>query len=105
MSTLRDVPGVRTVEGNRLTGSVRIEYDPFRVAEDALVRRCARSMRVWIPAPGAGAAAEGAVEAADRIGTAAGRSVRQTLGGTVAGVRELLVRADPRAAGAHAGDH
>jgi len=44
-------------------------------------------------------AAEGAVEAADRIGTAAGRSVRQTLGGTVAGVRELLVpRNGPRPA-------
>jgi len=38
VSTLRDVPGVRTVEGSRLTGSVRIEYDPFRVAEDALVQ-------------------------------------------------------------------
>lgn len=37
VSTLRDVPGVRRVEGSRLTGSVRIEYDPFRLAEQALV--------------------------------------------------------------------
>ena len=37
MSTLRSVPGVRTVDGSGLTGSVRIEYDPFRLAESALV--------------------------------------------------------------------
>jgi P-type Cu2+ transporter len=37
VSTLRDVPGVRKVEGSRLTGSVRIDYDPFRLAEDVLV--------------------------------------------------------------------
>jgi heavy metal translocating P-type ATPase len=37
VSTLRSVPGVRTVDGSGLTGSVRIEYDPFRVAESALV--------------------------------------------------------------------
>ena len=37
VSTLRSVPGVRTVDGSGLTGSVRIEYDPFRLAESALV--------------------------------------------------------------------
>src|SRR5687767_12932122 len=37
VSALRDVPGVRRVEGSRVTGSVRIEYDPFRLAESALV--------------------------------------------------------------------
>jgi manganese/zinc-transporting P-type ATPase C len=37
VTTLRSVPGVRAVNGNRLTGSVRIDYDPFRVAEGALV--------------------------------------------------------------------
>ena len=37
VSTLRAVPGVRTVNGSGLTGSVRIEYDPFRLAESALV--------------------------------------------------------------------
>jgi heavy metal translocating P-type ATPase len=38
VSTLRDLPGVRRVNGSGLTGSVRIEYDPFRLAEDALVQ-------------------------------------------------------------------
>jgi Cu2+-exporting ATPase len=37
VTTLRSVPGVRTVNGNGLTGSVRIDYDPFRLAEGALV--------------------------------------------------------------------
>ena len=37
VSTLREIPGVRTVEGSRLTGSVRIDYDPFRLAETVLV--------------------------------------------------------------------
>jgi len=37
VSTLRSVPGVRTVDGSGVTGSVRIEYDPFRLAESALV--------------------------------------------------------------------
>jgi cation-transporting P-type ATPase C len=37
VTTLRSVPGVRTVNGSGLTGSVRIEYDPFRLAESALV--------------------------------------------------------------------
>ncbi len=34
---LRTLPGVRAVSGSTLTGSVRIEYDPFRLAEHALV--------------------------------------------------------------------
>jgi Cu2+-exporting ATPase len=34
---LRALPGVRTVTGNPLTGSVRIEYDPFRLAEHGIV--------------------------------------------------------------------
>src|SRR5262245_32544099 len=37
VSTLRSVPGVRTVNGSGLTGSVWIEYDPFRLAESTLV--------------------------------------------------------------------
>jgi heavy metal translocating P-type ATPase len=37
VNTLRSVPGVRTVNGSGVTGSVRIEYDPFRLAESALV--------------------------------------------------------------------
>jgi Cu2+-exporting ATPase len=37
LGALRDVPGVRRVEGSNLTGSVRIEYDPFRLAENSVV--------------------------------------------------------------------
>src|SRR5215470_4044200 len=37
VNTLRSVPGVRTVNGSGVTGSIRIEYDPFRLAESALV--------------------------------------------------------------------
>jgi Cu2+-exporting ATPase len=36
-SRLRTLPGVRGVSGSTVTGSVRIEYDPFQVAESALV--------------------------------------------------------------------
>jgi len=34
---LRAVPGVRTVVGSPVTGSLRIEYDPFRIAERRLI--------------------------------------------------------------------
>ena len=37
LSALRDLPGVRQVDGSDLTGSVRIDYDPFRLAETAVV--------------------------------------------------------------------
>jgi Cu2+-exporting ATPase len=37
LTTLRAVPGVRAVVGSGLTGSVRIDYDPFRLAETSLV--------------------------------------------------------------------
>jgi Cu2+-exporting ATPase len=36
-ASLRGIPGVRRVDGNPVTGSVLIDYDPFRLAEDALV--------------------------------------------------------------------
>jgi cation transport ATPase len=36
-SRLRDLPGVRRVSGSMVTGSVRIEYDPFQLAEHGLV--------------------------------------------------------------------
>jgi heavy metal translocating P-type ATPase len=36
-SRLRAVPGVRAVRESALTGSVRIDYDPFRVAEQGVV--------------------------------------------------------------------
>jgi Cu2+-exporting ATPase len=34
---LRTLPGVRAVQGNTVTGSVRIDYDPFTLAQDAIV--------------------------------------------------------------------
>jgi heavy metal translocating P-type ATPase len=34
---LRALPGIQRVQGSPVTGSVRIDYDPFRVAEAALV--------------------------------------------------------------------
>src|SRR5205085_2661332 len=36
-SRLRALTGVRAVAGNTLTGSLRIDYDPFRLAEQSLV--------------------------------------------------------------------
>jgi hypothetical protein len=36
-SHLRAVPGVRAVRESALTGSVRIDYDPFQVAEQGVV--------------------------------------------------------------------
>ena len=41
-------------------------------------------------------AARGALNAADRVGSAAGRAVRTTLDGTVAGVRSLVATPPPR---------
>jgi heavy metal translocating P-type ATPase len=37
VAALRGVPGVRRVQGSPVTGSVRIDYDPFRLAEGVLV--------------------------------------------------------------------
>src|SRR5262249_4439883 len=36
-SSLRAIPGVRTVASSTVTGSVRIEYDPFALAERSLM--------------------------------------------------------------------
>ena len=44
-------------------------------------------------------AAVGAIEAADRIGSTPGRAVRETLAGTIAGVRSLTPDAKPAAPG------
>ena len=41
-SGLRAVPGVRAVSGSPLTGSVRIEYDPFQLAERGIVAALTR---------------------------------------------------------------
>ena len=41
-SAIRAVPGVRAVTGSPVTGSVRIDYDPFRLAEGALLEALER---------------------------------------------------------------
>jgi Cu2+-exporting ATPase len=41
-SAIRSVPGVRAVTGSPVTGSVRIEYDPLRLAEGSLLDSLAR---------------------------------------------------------------
>jgi Cu2+-exporting ATPase len=41
-STIRSLPGVRAVTGSAITGSVRIEYDPLRLAEGTLLESLAR---------------------------------------------------------------
>src|SRR5258705_4515797 len=51
-SDLRALPGVRTVSGSPLTGSVRIEYDPFRLAEHRIVGALDQiHARLGVPAP------------------------------------------------------
>ena len=51
-SDLRAVPGVRAVSGSPLTGSVRIEYDPFRLAEHGIVQALEQiHARLGAPAP------------------------------------------------------
>jgi Cu2+-exporting ATPase len=51
-SDLRAVPGIRTVSGSTLTGSVRIEYDPFRLAEHGIVQALEQiHARLGAPAP------------------------------------------------------
>jgi len=41
-SELKTVPGVRAVQGRPLTGSLRIDYDPYRLAAEAIVDRLDR---------------------------------------------------------------
>jgi heavy metal translocating P-type ATPase len=51
-SDLRALPGVRAVTGSTLTGSLRIEYDPFRLAEQRLVQTLERiDERLGAPPP------------------------------------------------------
>jgi manganese/zinc-transporting P-type ATPase C len=49
-SDLRTLPGVRAVQGRSLTGSLRIDYDPYRLAADAIVDRLDR-MTAELAAP------------------------------------------------------
>jgi Cu2+-exporting ATPase len=58
-SAIGALPGVRAVSGSAVTGSVRIEYDPFRLAEDALLDALRRMERHLRPGPAGVAAGEG----------------------------------------------
>jgi Cu2+-exporting ATPase len=58
-SAIRALPGVRAVSGSAVTGSVRIEYDPLRLAQDALLDALGRMERHLPPGPAHGPAAEG----------------------------------------------
>ena len=49
-SDLKSLPGVRAVESRPLTGSLRIDYDPYRLAADAIVDRLDR-MTAELTAP------------------------------------------------------
>ena len=49
-SDLKSLPGVRAVESRPLTGSLRIDYDPYRLAADAIVDRLDR-MTAELAAP------------------------------------------------------
>src|SRR5262249_33013357 len=51
-SDLKSLPGVRAVEGRPLTGSLRIDYDPYSLAADAIVDRLDR-MTAKMAAPSA----------------------------------------------------
>jgi P-type Cu2+ transporter len=41
-SELLSLPGVRTVQGRSLTGSLKIDYDPYRLAADSILERLDR---------------------------------------------------------------
>jgi len=43
-SELKTLPGVRAVQGRPLTGSLRIDYDPYSLAADAIIHRLDRMM-------------------------------------------------------------
>jgi len=49
-SELKALPGVRAVHGRALTGSLRIDYDPYRLAAEAIVDRLDR-MTAELAAP------------------------------------------------------
>jgi Cu2+-exporting ATPase len=65
-ATLRALPGVRAVSASGVTGSLRIEYDPFRLAERSLLERLEELSGVTVPRterrsprPGSTSAADG----------------------------------------------
>src|SRR5262245_17432537 len=75
---LRGVGGVRAVTCSPLTGSLRIEYDPFRLAEQSLVSRLETLLRASVrsvPArtetPSQAVAARSAATLAGAVGASA----------------------------------
>src|SRR3989442_14039544 len=50
-SELKAVPGVRAVHGRPLTGSLRIDYDPYRLAAEAIVDRLDRMTAELVAPP------------------------------------------------------
>ena len=75
---LRALPGVRTVAASGVTGSVRIDYDPFTLAEEAILadlneldeRLAAPVVEAPPPAPGQARLASVPGAAANLVGTA-----------------------------------
>jgi P-type Cu2+ transporter len=53
---LRAVPGVRDVTGNAVTGSVRIDYDPFQLVEDGILATLRELTGILDPAQAAASA-------------------------------------------------
>ena len=56
-SELKTLPGVRAVQGRPLTGSLRIDYDPYRLAAEAIVDRLDQ-MTASLAAPSTSRAAQ-----------------------------------------------
>src|SRR4029453_17559754 len=50
-SELKTLPGVRTVQGRALTGSLRIDYDPYALAAEAIVDKLDRMTEALVGAP------------------------------------------------------
>jgi P-type Cu2+ transporter len=50
-SELKTLPGVRTVQGRSLTGSLRIDYDPYALAAEAIVDKLDRMTEALVGAP------------------------------------------------------
>src|SRR5262245_467128 len=50
-SELKTLPGVRGVQGRSLTGSLRIDYDPYTLAAEAIVDKLDRMTEALVGAP------------------------------------------------------
>jgi heavy metal translocating P-type ATPase len=69
---LRGLGGVRGVTSSPLTGSLRIEYDPFRLAEQSLISQLDSLLQVSVRAPAAREAGPSRAAEARSIGTLVG---------------------------------